>query len=184
MLLLALAACPPAAPEFTCATAPTLLGHPTATVEACDPAPNLPEIYQVALRGGDLPGREVYGVHLTEGRLDPTTGEAALASFLDGLGDRRKALTMRDMMAVLRAFAAFPQGFDPAVSMFDLPKIGTSKLQSEPFRLELYNGHPPEPGFVRAVLSGPPWQWTMGTLAEGAADWQDQAPRALGRPPN
>ena len=174
LVTVVLAACgDPADKPFTCAKAAAILGHPTANVEACDPAPHLAEVYQVALAGGDLPARQIIGIHLTNGVLDPGRGDAALSAFLDGLGPRRDALTMQDMIAVLRAFEAFPPGLDGSSSMFDLPAIGTSRFAPQPFALELYNGHPPEPGFVRARLTGPPWAWTRGELADGATEWKD-----------
>ncbi|MSP54998.1 MAG: hypothetical protein EXR69_05250 [Myxococcales bacterium] len=158
-----------------------ILGHPGAIVEACDPAPHLTEVYQIALTGGELPARRIIGVHLANGVVDPAKGDAAMAGFVDGLGVRRDALTLQDMIAVLRAFDAFPVGFDGSSSMFDLPGIGTSHLSTRPFVLELYNGHPPEPGFIRARLTGPPWTWTLGTLPEGGIEWSDAPPTPIAR---
>ncbi len=169
-----LAACStPSAQPFTCANAASQLGHPNATVEGCDPAPHLPEILQVALKGGDLQKTTIIAVHLADGKRDPSTGNAALATFLDGLGARRDALTMPDMIAVLRAFNSFPKGIDGSSSMFDMPNVGKSSFVATPFVLELYNGDPPNPGFFRDRLAGPPWTWTHGTLADGATTWQD-----------
>jgi hypothetical protein len=74
--------------------------------------------------------------------------------------------------------AAFPKGIDGTCSMFDLPGIGRSHFESEPFELELYNGNPPAPGFFRSRLTGPPWQWTRGELADGST-WKDGVPTPL-----
>lgn len=166
-----LLACSTPTPSFTCETAAAALGHPKDTVESCDAAPNLPEIYQVALTGEA--GRVVVGAHVVDGVVDTARGNQAAAAFLDDLGERRKTLTMRDMMATLRAFDAFPAGFDAKVSMFDLPKIGTSHFTAEPFELVMYNGRPPEPGFVSAKLTGPPWVWTLAELPDGATEWKE-----------
>ena len=177
---LLLVACSTSPPPFSCETAAELLGHPGAVAEACDPAPNAPELYTIALTGADLPSRLVVGVHVVNGAIDPVHGDKALAGFLDSLGDRRKALTMRDMMAALRAFQAFPAGFDPKVAMFDLPNIGRSDFAPEPFTLQLYNGRPPDPGFIRAVLTGPPWSWTLSELPDGATEWRETGKAPLG----
>jgi len=66
------------------------------------------------------------------------------------------------------------------LSLFDLPNIGTSDFTAEPFTLQLYNGRPPDPGFVRAVLTGPPWSWTLAELPDGATDWRETGKRPLG----
>lgn len=178
-----LLACSTPAPPFTCETAAAALGHPSAKVESCDAAPNLPEIYQVALTGDDLGGRLILGVHTVDGRIDPAHGNKAVAAFLDGLGDRRKALTIRDLMATLRAFDAFPAGFDAKVAMFDLPSVGTSHFTTEPFELTIYNGRPPDPGFVRAKLTGPPWVWTLAELPDGATEWKETGTVELAKGP-
>ena len=168
---LLLVACASTQP-FSCGDAAAALGHPSSTVDGCDAAPNLPEIYQIALTGGDVTGRLVVGAHLADGKLDPARGNAAFVAFLEGLGERRRALTMQDVMATLRAFDAFPKGFDGTASMFNLPAIGTSSFTPEPFRLQIYNGRPPEPGFVRAELTGPPWVWSLSELPDGATEWK------------
>lgn len=170
VLLPVLLSCTPSGPAFSCGEAATALGHPGAVVEACDAAPHLSDIYQVALSGGDLLGRKVYGVYVVDGTLSPATGNEALTAFLDGLGPRASTLTVTDMIAVLRAFQAFPSGFDPTASMFDLPGVGTTRFTPAPFRFEMYNGRPPEPGFVRATLEGPPWVWTLAELGDPKAD--------------
>ncbi len=166
--LFSLPACTEAGPSFTCGDAAAALGHPSAQVEACDAAPHLSDVYQVALSGGDLLGRQVYGVYVVDGKVRPDTGNAALSAFLDGLGPRAAALNVLDMIAVLRAFQAFPTGFDPSVSMFDLPDVGTTRVTATPFRFEMYNGRPPEPGFIKATLEGPPWVWTLAEMGEPA----------------
>ncbi len=178
-----LLACTTPAPPFTCEDAAAALGHPKATVDSCDQAPHLPEIYQVALTGDEVGGHLIIGLHVVDGKIDPAHGNKAVAGFLDALGDRRKALTMHDMMATLRAFDAFPAGFDAKTAMFDLPSIGTSHLTAEPFEVVIYNGRPPDPGFIRATLTGPPWVWALAELPDGATEWKETGKVELAKGP-
>lgn len=173
MLPLLLAGCAP--PPFTCADAAAALGHAGATVDACDAAPHLPEVLQVVLRGGDVGARTLVGVWVVDGQIRDGAAPGALARFLDGLGPRRDTLNLTDLMFVLRAFDAFPPGFDAKAAMFDLPGVGASTFTAQPFALELYNGRAPEPGFVAATLRGPPWVWTTRRLDDprGTAGWVD-----------
>lgn len=173
LLLVALTGChreAPPPPPFTCATAAASLGHPDANVSACDALPHVPEVVQVALEAPDLPGgRLTTTVIVHEGKVTTGSGGAALSTFLAALPpDRQKALTMQDINGLLRAFAAYPEGFGPRDWNFAMPGIGTSSFQPEPLRLVLYTGKPPAPDAAdpsplvsRATLTGPPYVWTL-----------------------
>lgn len=157
---------PPAAPTtFSCAAAAPFLGHPEARVVACDALPDFPEVVNVSLEGGDLPaGRTAITVVLRDGVPVGGQGGPALAAWLGALpAERVDRLTLGHLVALLRAFGAFPDRFDPRAAGFDLPEIGTSRFTPRPFRLELYTGLAPEERFLRATLVGRevPWAWTV-----------------------
>lgn len=177
VLVLLLAGCAP--PPFSCADAAAALGHPDATVQACDAAPHLPEVYQIVLTGGDAGARLILGARVVQGRVQDTAAPGALAAFLDGLGPARDTLTLTDVMYTLRAFDAFPPGIDAKSAMFDLPGVGRSQVRTAPFRVELYNGRAPEPGFLGATLEGPPWRWTLRRLDAPGGAWQPAGEAAL-----
>lgn len=163
---------PPPVPErFSCEVAAAWLGHPQSRVVACDPVSGLPELVEVALEGPDIPGGRLSTTLRFEGETRRTeVGGPAMAAWLAALPPERVAeLDLPRMMAVLRAFQAFPPGFDGRSAGFAMPAIGTSSFSPAPFRLVLYTGLAPEERFLRATLVGRevPWAWTM---EERAAD--------------
>lgn len=159
MLLLLILACSPPAPPapapVACAVTAAAVGVPEGRIEDCSPVKGFPEILQVRVDG------KGHTVVLRGGAVDPARGGAALAAFLAGLPpERAAALDLPAMIALLRAFEAFPPDVDPTSAGFDLPDVGTSHFTATPFLLVLYNGIPPEPRFVRVTLAGAPLAWT------------------------
>lgn len=121
-----------------------------------------PEVLQVRVDG------KGHTVVLRGGSPVSEKGGPALAAFLRSLPpDRAATLDLPAMIALLRAFDAFPPEFDGTSAGFDLPEVGTSRFTAQPFELVLYMGIPPEPRFLRATLTwdaakGPdaPLTWT------------------------
>lgn len=186
-LLALLAACTggaPAAPTgpFACEDAGARLGYPEAVVTACSTLPNLPDVYQVALDGPTVPGGHlVRTLVVAHGQPVSAHGDSALRSYLAALpADRRRALTMEDVTGLLRAFDAFPMGFDHHSWNFDTPGVGRSSFVPEPFELVLYAAVPPQPVYLRARLAEDAGRWTWrieGRSPDG--QWALREERAL-----
>lgn len=184
LLVAACGTAPPAAPTgpFACEDAGARLGYPDAVVAACGTLPNLPDVYQVALDGPTVPGGHlVRTLVVAHGEPVSAHGDSALRSYLAALPpDRRRALTMEDVTGLLRAFDAFPMGFDHHSWNFDTPGVGRSSFTPEPFELVLYAAVPPQPLYLRARLGEDAGRWTWrieGRSADG--QWALREERAL-----
>jgi len=167
-LLLACADAPSPAPppaEVPCAVSPAQLGVPDARIEVCEALAGLPEVLQVRAGGSG------HTVVLRDGAPIAERGLPAFASFIAGLGPERTAtLDMSAVVALLRAFQAFPMGFDGRASGFALPEVGTSRFTPAPFELVLYAGSgPPVERFRRATLRPPYTAWLLEDRQESGA---------------
>jgi hypothetical protein len=147
---------PPAPAPAACAVTAEQVGVPGGRIEDCTPLRGFPEILQVRVDGRG------HTVVLVSGAPVSARGGAALAGFLHGLpAERAASLDLPAMIALLRAFEAFPPRFDATSAGFDLPAIGTTRFTARPFELVLYAGLPPEERFRRATLAGEPLTWTI-----------------------
>lgn len=132
-----------------------MVGAPGGVIESCEPLANFPDIVQVRVAGRGHTVVFSGSAPLTE------RGGPALATWLDGLGERRALLDMSTLIAVLRALEAFPPQFDATSAGFDMPNLGRSTFLRDPLTLTLVTGLPPEEHFLRATLTDNPWEWQV-----------------------
>jgi len=164
---------------FTCGRAAELLGHPKATVKACDEV--LPDLWRIGLTDGDFaPGwNELRTFVWRNGAIVNDRGQSTLARYLRSIkAHERPPISAFAVSVMLETLGATPPGFNPNDVNGQIDGL-KGEVSHAPFGVTLIQSNytPPQPstspplpqGGLSKPPGGPPSGPSVGPPGGGAS---------------